>query len=284
MNIDHLHTFLEVVATGSFHRAAANLNVTQSTVSARIRALEERLDRRLFLRHKHGVEVTGAGRRLRRHADAVVRAWEQGRQRVALPEGVRSIFGLGLHANLADWVAVDWLKAMAKSVPDVALNVDIDYTEPLTRKLEDGLLDLVLVFGPRTGPGLVIEPLIEDELVLVATEPRAVASGWVADYVFVERGFEFFAAHAEAFPDADTPAVSIDSPSIALTHILDHGGSCYLSRSTIIDLLGEGRLFEVAGAPKFRLDTFVVRPDEAQNPELMAAATEALKIAVGAAV
>ena len=95
---------------------------------------------------------------------------------------------------------------MAKSVPDVALNVDIDYTEPLTRKLEDGLLDLVLVFGPRTGPGLVIEPLIEDELVLVATEPRAVASGWVADYVFVERGFEFFAAHAEAFPDADTPA------------------------------------------------------------------------------
>ena len=78
--------------------------------------------------------------------------------------------------------------------------------------------------------------------------------------------------------------MSIDSPSIALTHILDHGGSCYLSRSTIIDLLGEGRLFEVVGAPKFRLDTFVVRPDEAQNPELMAAATEALKIAVGVAV
>ncbi|MEC7674275.1 MAG: LysR family transcriptional regulator, partial [Pseudomonadota bacterium] len=120
-------------------------------MSARIRALEERLDRRLFLRHKHGVEVTGAGRRLRRHADAVVWAWEQGRQRLALLEGVRSIVGLGLHANLADWVAVDWLKAMAKSVPDVALNVDIDYTEPLTRKLEDGLLDLVLVFGPRTG-------------------------------------------------------------------------------------------------------------------------------------
>ena len=119
---------------------------------------------------------------------------------------------------------------------------------------------------------------------LVATDPRAVSSGWVADYVFVERGFEFFAAHAEAFPDADTPAVSIDSPSIALTHILDHGGSCYLSRSTIVDLLAEGRLFEVTGAPKFRLDTFVVRPDEAQNPELMAAAMDALKIAVGAAV
>ncbi|MGB1006187.1 MAG: LysR family transcriptional regulator [Thalassobaculaceae bacterium] len=40
MNIDHLHTFLEVVATGSFHRAADNLNVTQSTVSARIPAAD----------------------------------------------------------------------------------------------------------------------------------------------------------------------------------------------------------------------------------------------------
>ncbi|MED5338235.1 MAG: hypothetical protein VX606_09175, partial [Pseudomonadota bacterium] len=111
-------------------------------------------------------------------------------------------------------------------------------------------LVLVLVLGPRRGRGLVIARLLVYDLVRVATDPRGVASGWVADYVFVERGFEFFAAHAEAFPDADTPAVSIDSPSIALTHILDHGGSCYLSRSTIIDLLGEGRLFEVASAPK----------------------------------
>jgi DNA-binding transcriptional LysR family regulator len=105
MNIDHLHTFLEVVASGSFHRAAGNLNVTQSTVSARIRALEERLDRRLFVRHKNGIQITGAGRRLRRHADTVVRAWELGRQRVALPDGLRSVFGFGVHANLADWVA-----------------------------------------------------------------------------------------------------------------------------------------------------------------------------------
>ena len=99
MNIDHLHTFLEVVASGSFHRAAGNLNVTQSTVSARIRALEERLDRRLFVRHKNGIQITGAGRRLRRHADTVVRAWELGRQRVALPDGLRSVLSIrfGLH-------------------------------------------------------------------------------------------------------------------------------------------------------------------------------------------
>jgi DNA-binding transcriptional LysR family regulator len=284
MNIDHLHTFLEVVASGSFHRAADNLNVTQSTVSARIRALEERLDRRLFVRHKNGVEITGAGRRLRRHADTVVRAWELGRQRVALPEGLRSVFGFGVHANLADWVANPWLDAMRRAAPDVALNVDIDYTEPLTRKLEDGLLDMLLVFGPRTGAGLVIDPLIEDELVLVSTYPREISSGWLDDYIFVERGFEFSAAHAEAFPDADTPALAIDSPAIALAHILAHDGSCYLSRSTIAEQIAGGLLFEVEGAPRFRLDTFIVRPREPLNEELIESAMAALRSTVGVTV
>ncbi|MDA0218543.1 MAG: LysR family transcriptional regulator [Proteobacteria bacterium] len=43
MNVEQARTFLEVLATGNFNRAAERLHVTQSTVSARIRALEETL-------------------------------------------------------------------------------------------------------------------------------------------------------------------------------------------------------------------------------------------------
>ena len=74
MNIEHLRTFLDVAQTGSFHRSAERLSVSQSTVSARIKGLEERLDRVLFNRSKSGVTVTGAGQRLLRHADIAV-AW-----------------------------------------------------------------------------------------------------------------------------------------------------------------------------------------------------------------
>ncbi|MDP6812779.1 MAG: LysR family transcriptional regulator, partial [Alphaproteobacteria bacterium] len=54
MNIEHLRTFLDVAQTGSFHRSARRLNVSQSTVSARIKALEDSLDRVLFNRTKTG--------------------------------------------------------------------------------------------------------------------------------------------------------------------------------------------------------------------------------------
>ena len=64
MDVDKLRTFLEVISTENFFQASINLNVTQSTVSARIRALEERLGQRLFERHASGVTLTDAGRHL----------------------------------------------------------------------------------------------------------------------------------------------------------------------------------------------------------------------------
>ena len=50
VNIEHMRTFLEVAATANFNRAAERLHVSQSTVSARVKALEEQLDRKLFVR------------------------------------------------------------------------------------------------------------------------------------------------------------------------------------------------------------------------------------------
>jgi LysR family transcriptional regulator, flagellar master operon regulator len=53
MDIDRARTFLEIVHSGSFLRAADRLHVTQTTVSARIRTLEEELGRQLFIRNRN---------------------------------------------------------------------------------------------------------------------------------------------------------------------------------------------------------------------------------------
>ena len=55
MDINVARTFLEVVKTGSFVGAASNLNLTQTAVSARIRALEDQLGRPVFVRNKAGM-------------------------------------------------------------------------------------------------------------------------------------------------------------------------------------------------------------------------------------
>ena len=66
MDIDRARTFLEIIHTGSFLGAADRLHVTQTTVSARIRTLEDDLGRRLFVRNRTGAQLTPAGREFQR--------------------------------------------------------------------------------------------------------------------------------------------------------------------------------------------------------------------------
>ena len=64
MTIVNLQTFLSIVETGSLVRASEQLNVTQSTVTARLKSLEEALGSQLLNRDKSGVSLTPAGAKL----------------------------------------------------------------------------------------------------------------------------------------------------------------------------------------------------------------------------
>src|SRR3546814_13139818 len=95
MDIAAARTFLEVLKTGSFVAAAANLNLTQTAISARIRVLEEQLNRSLFVRNKAGVRLTPAGEQFHRFAITLVQVWERARQQVALPAGRDTVVTIG---------------------------------------------------------------------------------------------------------------------------------------------------------------------------------------------
>ena len=100
MKIDHIRTFLEISDCGNFNRAAENLHVTQSTVSARVKAMEERFGRILFKRGHSGVELTSAGQHFREYALNIQRLWQQAQQRISLPENFSHGIGLGTQVSL----------------------------------------------------------------------------------------------------------------------------------------------------------------------------------------
>src|ERR1044071_5975122 len=91
MDTELARTFLEIVSTGSFIRAAGRLNVGQTTVSARIRTLEQQLGRPLFVRNKAGASLTPAGEQFLRYAPAFVQLWQRARHQVAVPPGHRAV-------------------------------------------------------------------------------------------------------------------------------------------------------------------------------------------------
>ena len=277
MKIDHVLTFLEIAACGNFNRAAENLNVTQSTVSARIKTMEEQFGRSLFKRSHAGVELTSAGHHFRRYALGIQRLWQQAHQEVTLPPGYRAVLALGGQVSLWDRLILKWMPRMREKAPDVALRVETDYSNSLMRQLIDGLLDIGVMYAPRQTTGLVVDDLFEETLVAVTTKKRDVAEGWIEDYVFVDWGDEFRARHGDAFPDMETPAVSVGLGALGLQYILENGGSGYFPTRVVEPLLKRGKLFPVRGAPSVRRPAYVVYTATPKHEELLHLALDELK-------
>ncbi len=277
MKFDHIRTFLEIAASGSFSRTAETLNVTQSTVSGRVRAMEQQLGRPLFTRGRGGVELTSAGQRFRRYAEGIDRLWQQSRQQIALPEGYRTVLALGAQVSLWERLILDWMPRMRRQAPNVALQVQADYSHSLMRQLADGLLDICVMYQPRQIAGLVIEDLFEETLVMAAKEPREVSAGWVEDYVFVDWGDTFRAQHGAAYPDMETPAVSVGLGALGLQYILQNGGSGYFPLRMVEPLVANGELHLVHGAATARRAAYVVYTDRPKDEKVLSLALDLLR-------
>lgn len=258
MDIDQARTFLAVLRQGSFVAASEELHVTQTAVSARIQRLETQLDTRLFERDKSGARLTSAGERFVRYATTLVSVWEDARQQVALPPGRAEIARVGGEPSLWNPLLVDWLLWMTRHCTDVAVRVEVEIAERLIERVQDGTLDLAVVYGPPQRPNLVVELLAEEKLVMVTTDSAGL---WVADtYVHVDWGPGFTASSRAAFPALGSPAVSTSLGPLALRYLETAGGSGYFRSSAVDGLLAQKRLTRVPGAPEFSHSVYAVYP------------------------
>ena len=261
MDIDIARTFLEVVKTGSFVGAALNLNITQTAVSARIRVLEEQLDRPVFVRNKAGARLTPAGSQFLRFATTLVQVWERARRSVALPPGREMVITLGAELSLWDPLLRHWLLWMRRECADLAVNVQVGTSEQLMEQVQDGTLDAAVLYGAPRRPGVVAELLFEEKLVLVRTT-RPDGSD---DYVRIDWGAEFVASHQSAFPDQPNPVVSISHGPLALDYLLATGGSGYFRMGFVRPHLEAGRVELVRNAPEFSYSAYVVHSTKAEE-------------------
>jgi DNA-binding transcriptional LysR family regulator len=255
MNIELARTFLEIVSSGSFIRASERLNVAQTTVSARIRLLEEQLGRPLFVRNKGGASLTPAGKQFLRHAPAFVQLWQRIRHQVAVPPGHRAILTVGSEVSLWRPLLLNWVLWMRQSLRDLALRVHVDVPQDLINQVARGLVDVAILYAPQHRPGLKIDLLMEEELVLATTD--ASASRNELDYVHVDWGPDFTLHHDVSFPDA-MPVLFTNLGPLALSYILSAGGSGYFRMEAVRHHVEAGRLHLVKDAPKFSYPVYVV--------------------------
>lgn len=269
MDTEFARTFLAVVASGNFVGAAERLHITQSTVSARIQTLERQLGAVLLKRGRGGAELTPAGQRFLRHAKHLVRTTEQARHDVGLPAGYSGTLTLRGRIALWDGFLPKWSAWMRQQLPDVSLRMEIGFEEDIMQGLIQGTTDIGLMYTPENRPGLGIEYLFDETLLLVSSEREG---KWLDErYVHIDWGPEFEAQFTTHYPEADPPALLANVGWLGLQQLLYSGGAGFFPSRLTRALIASGRLWQVADSPVFSLPVYLVYPQERREQTIQTA-------------
>ncbi len=265
MDVNLARTFLVVAETGSFVDTARKLNITQSTVSARIKGLEDLLGRPLFTRSKSGAELTGAGELFQKHALAMVRVWQQAQLQVSLADQHPEHISVGAPLSLWSGFLLKWAAGLRVQIPGIAVSATAGPSPVLSQRLIEGTLDLAIMYRPSPPPGLTIEHLFDEEFVLVSSAKTS-ARRSANDYLLVDWGMDFVQDHAAAFPEHANPAISLDLGPMGLDYLLANECSGYFPARMVRKLISRGRVREPKRARKFVYPVYMVYP-ETRNEE-----------------
>jgi DNA-binding transcriptional LysR family regulator len=182
--------------------------------------------------------------------------WQRARQQVAMPPGHRALLTVGSEVSLWQPLLLDWVRAMRRSHSDIALRVHVDVPQDLIAHVAAGLVDIAIVYAPRYRPGLQIDLLMEEELVLATTDLRTYRED-DPRFIQIEWGPDFSIHHGVSFSDAIPNLVANLGP-LALDYVLREGGSGYFRMKAIQPHLETGKLHLVPGAPRFSFPVYAL--------------------------
>lgn len=245
-------TFLSICDLGTFGAAADALNVTQTTITARIKALESELQCSLFIRNKSGAKLTHHGEHFKSYATQLVQTWHAAKRDLPLPDTLMDSLAIGVDLTLWNPIAAKWLLHIKENNPEFSLSLEIGDNKQLCEKVRSGALDVALVHQPEYSSHIVVEHLLDEKLVRVQhkrkTEP----------YIFVDWGDEFKKLHNMALPDLARSNISISLGPAALQVILKSGGNGYFRTRVINKYLEQGLLELTPNSPQFSYPVYLI--------------------------
>jgi DNA-binding transcriptional LysR family regulator len=212
----------------------------------------------------------------------LTRTVELARQEIGIVSGFRATITVGGRIGLWEDLLLRWLPIYASLVPDVSVRALIGFEDDLMDALIEGRANIGVMYTPQARPGLTVELLLEERLVMVSTQAKPPSEPG-SDYVYVDWGPEFFAQHNLAFPNFAGAALSVNIGWLGLQRIVAYGGTGYFPARMLREHELAGRLHRVAGAPEFRLPAYVCFPTKTDSEPLALALDTIRRVAADAA-
>ncbi len=256
MQIELIDTFLDLCETKSFNKTAERLNVTQSTVSGRIKALEAAVGARLFLRSRAGTALTTQGLRFEPHARGLRHHWRTALNAtrdtalggVTMRVGLQhDLIGVDMHGLISEFRTV---------FPQTAFFFEADYSGQMCSDLASGAQDIAVLYSPQTSPDLTFEKLGEVPYVMVSTHARKMAEVDETTYILGNYAPVFAQSHAALLPALTHVTLSIGQNAAMLDLLASMTGTAYVLERSAKKLIETGACHPVQDAPRLTQPVF----------------------------
>lgn len=169
LELDVLRTFVAISETGSFTAAAGAVFRTPSAVSMQIKKLEEVLGRPVFSRDARSVTLTADGEMLLTYARRMLAINREAVSKFVLPD-ISGIVRLGSPDDFGERVLPNVLKRFAQSHPAIAVDVVIDQSANLRKRMASRQLDITLLTCSDHGDLADIETLLTEPIAWVGAK------------------------------------------------------------------------------------------------------------------
>jgi LysR family transcriptional repressor of citA len=277
MDYELLRTFICLAKLKNFTKTAEYLHVVQSTITSRIKHLEDNIGETLFIRTNKNVILTNAGEVFLPYAKQLLSIHESAISRLRALELFKDTLNIGVVHSIYDCHVQDMVLKYMNQNKRIAVKAIIEHSEELIKMLHENQLDIAFTYLDIKSAQSICEPFYNDKVILVTGQQNSYAACGITNNelrnlpllssaILTEPFQKWFYS---IFPKNYVYPLDINISSSVIAFLKEGIGFSFMLESTAEKFLKEGSLVEVKlleGAPP-RMDSYVLINKQRINSE-----------------
>ncbi len=255
INIENIEAFVYVIHCGSFNKAAEALYLSQPSVTARIKSLEQELDCKLFDRQGKQIQITEDGKRFLPYAQQLLLIYQKGKHHINQKKSLPNEFRIGCTVSVSNYIIPDLLPRLKLKFPNTHYKLVTGTTDEIMNKVLSKEVDIGFVRNVNH-PSLQSTKFYEDPIRLyaydghpflstakltieaIAEQPLVFFECGSLDWLRIHRIFE----HLESPPNIQ---IHTDNSEMAKKLVIQKAGICFLPDLCAKQELEDGKLYPI---------------------------------------
>ncbi len=255
INIENIEAFVYVIHCGSFNKAADALYLSQPSVTARIKSLEQELDCKLFDRQGKQIQITEDGKRFLPYAQQLLLIYQKGKLHINQKKSLPNEFRIGCTVSVSNYIIPDLLPRLKQRFPNTHYKIVTGTTDGIMNKVLGKEVDIGFVRNVNH-PSLQSTKFYEDPIRLYAydghpflsLETLTIEAIAEQPLVFFECGSLDWLRIHRIFEHLDLPPniqIQTDNSEMAKKLVIQKAGIGFLPDLCAQQEIHDGKLYQI---------------------------------------